>query len=203
MNPAFAVIIPYAIKGVIGFSDQVYGIIEATFMAGVLLGNIILASFLAKRSSKFLIKLGLFGMVSFNVFFASTLFPNSIAYFGGASTTLMIVIGAEFIIMGIFNALLNTPIQTNMQKLIPNKLRSRVNSVSMVISQGGVPLGAVVYGILLDLTKVHYLYTAISILFTIMTIGFLLLAPAGVYDPKDTNARGILDKEVSDSKLAG
>lgn len=203
MNPAFAVIIPYAIKEVIGFSDQVYGIIEATFMGGVLLGNIILASFLAKKSSKKLIKVGLFGMVLFNVFFASTLFPNSIAYFGGASTTLVLVIGIEFIVMGIFNALLNTPIQTNMQKLIPNKLRSRVNSVAMIITQGGVPIGAVVYGIILDLTKVHYLYTAISILFTILTIGFLLLAPSGVYNPKDTNAREILDKDVLDSKLAG
>ena len=139
-------------------------------------------------------------MVFINVFFTATLFPNSIAYLGGASTMLMLVIGAEFMIMGAFNALLNTPIQTNMQKLIPNKLRSRVNSVSMVISQGGVPVGAVIYGILLDVTKVHYIYTVISILFTILTIGFLLVAPAGVYEPKGTDATKNSNKVAIDSK---
>lgn len=201
MNPVFAVIIPYAIKEVIGFSDQVYGIIEATFIVGIFLGNILLATVLTKKSSRLLIKLGLFGMVVLNVIFAITLFPNSIAYFGGASMKLLLVIGGVLIAVGIFNALLNTPIQTNFQKLIPNKLRSRVNSVMMVIAQAGVPLGAVIYGIILDLTKVHFLYTAISVLFTVLTIGFLLLAPNGVYEPKETDAAEVANKEVTEAKL--
>lgn len=184
MNPAFVIIMPYAFKEVIGFSDQVYGVLQSMFMGGVLVGNVILAVLLAKKSSKRLIKSGLFGMVLLNIFFAFTIFPNSIAYFGGPSILLMLIISAEFIVMGIFNALLNTPIQTNFQKLIPNNLRSRVSSVMMVITQAGVPLGSVIYGILLDTIQVHSLYITISILFTVLTIGFLLIAPEGVYEPK-------------------
>ncbi len=199
MNPAFAVILPYGLTKVIKFSDLAYGIIQATFMAGILLGNIIIiiVSFLAKETNRLFIKLGLFGMVLFNMFFAFTLFPDSISYFGGASITLAVVIGIQFLIIGVFNALLNTPIQTNFQKLIPNKLRSRVNSVTMIITQAGVPLGAVVYGIILDLTKVHFLYIGVSVLFTILTIGFLIVAPSEVYDPKNADTIKSLDKEIS------
>ncbi|WP_202709328.1 MFS transporter [Sporosalibacterium faouarense] len=199
MNPSFAVIVPFAFKEVIRFSDQVYGILEATFMGGILLGNIVLATLLSKKSSKNLIKLGMFGMVVFNIFFTITLFPNSIAYFGGSSLSLVIIISIEFILMGIFNALLNTPINTSFQKMIPNKLRSRVNSVTMVISQAGVPIGAVIYGILLDLMSVHYLYGIVSGLFTILAVGFLLKAPAEVYEFKE--AKGNNNESNTTSKI--
>ena len=196
MNPAFAVILPYGMKEVIGFSDEAYGVIQATFMIGIVVGNIMIVSLLAKKTSKLLIKLGLFGMVFFNMFFAFTLFPNSISYFEGPSITLAVVISIQFVIIGIFNALLNTPIQTNFQKLIPNKLRSRVNSATMIITQAGVPLGAVIYGIILDLTKVHFLYIGVSVLFTILTIRFLIIAPSEVYDPKNADTVESLDKEI-------
>lgn len=184
INPAFTVIIPFAYREVIGFSDQLIGVLRSTFIIGFLVGNLALASIFAKKSSKKLIKIGLFGMVAFNALFTITLFPSSIVYFGGASKLLFIVFSIEFIIMGICNVLFNIPLQTNLQKLIPNKLRSRVMSVVLVITQAGVPLGSVVYGIMLDLVPVHSLYLGMSIVFTVLTIGFLILAPAGVYEPE-------------------
>lgn len=189
MNPAFAVVIPFVMKKVIGFSPETYGVIQSTFMVGLLAGNILIASILAKKSSKLLIKLGLFGTTSITVFLALSFFPESVSYFGGPTLKLVTVLGSLLAVMGIFNALLNTPIQTNMQKLIPNKLRSRVSSVSMVITQAGVPLGAVVYGVLLDLIPAHYLFITISVLTVALSIGFLLVAPSGVYDPKNEDAK--------------
>lgn len=187
LGPAISIALPYALKKVIGFTAKEYGVISAMATTGILLGNIILATLLAKKSSKKLIKLGLFGVAVFNIIFAVTIFPNSVAYFGGASLTLFAIISSIFIILGIFNAFVNTPLFTNLQKLVPNKLRSRVFSVIGIFLNIGIPLGAVVCGILLDLVVVHVLYTTISILLVIVTFIFLLLAPAEAYNPKKTN----------------
>lgn len=187
ISPAFAVVIPFAIKGFIGFSGENYGIIASGFTIGILIGNVMIGSLLTKKSSKSLMKTGLFFMPIANIVFAMTLFPGSINYFGGPTLLLLGVILFEFIIMGVFNAFVNTPLNTNFQILIPNKMRSRVFSVIGMLAQGAVPMGAVIYGILLDLIPVYSLFMTISIMLILVTVVFLAVAPSECYEPSKAN----------------
>ena len=183
INPAFSVVIPFALRNWIGFDDYQYGIIQATFTGGILIGNILITSVLAKGKSSRLLKIGLFGMLIVNLFLGLSMFPDAVRYFGGGSWGLLSVISTQLIIMGIFNALINTPLSTNFQKMIPNEIRSRVFSVTGVITQLGVPLGAVIYGVALDLIPVYFLYMIIAIVAAIVSIGFILKAPKEVFEP--------------------
>jgi hypothetical protein len=61
------------------------------------------------------------------------------------------------LIIVIFNAFVNTPLMTMFHKKTPTKYRSRVFSVISVLAQLVTPLGAVLYGIGLDLMATHWL----------------------------------------------
>lgn len=187
LSPAFSVVIPYGLKEFIGFRPEHYGIMSSGFTIGILAGNILIASVLAKSSSKLLMRLGLFVQTSINFAFALTLLPDSVSYFGGPSVLLLAIILIEFIIMGLFNAFVNTPLSANFQKIVPNKMRSRVFSVLGMLVQAGVPFGAVIYGVLLDLIPVYALYMTISILYVVLTVVFLRTAPAEAFEPKKVN----------------
>ena len=183
-NPAFAVIMPYIFKIDIGFTSQQFGLIESIFTFGVLLGNILIAVFLSKVSSGKLLKVGLVGMVFFTIVLGLTLYPSFVEYFGGATWTLLIIISMTFAIMGAFNSIINTPINTSLQKLVPNEIRSRVFSVVGLVAQGATPIGAVLYGILLDTIPSHHLFMTIAIMLGVVSVIFVFKAPVQVFDPE-------------------
>lgn len=182
-SPAFAVILPYALKLTLKFSDYQYGIVQSTFMVGILIGNVLLGAVLSKRPIEKLIKNGITGMIFFSLTLALTFFPQIVSMLGGKGMTLMVVICLQFILMGIFNALINTSFDTNFQRLVPTEIRSRVFSVTGIVSQMGVPVGAVVFGFLLDMIPSYVAFFIAVGLGAVVTIGFYIKAPKEVFNP--------------------
>ena len=167
VNPMFHVLLPYVMRIVIGFTSTQYGFLQSTFLGGLLIGNITIGVFFSKKKSDKLITRGLILQMALTTVFVIMIFPNMILRFGGASMTLFGLFGALFVGMGIFNAYVNTPFMTTMQKLVPTNFRSRVFSVLEVMSQGIVPIGIGIVGMMLDIIPAHY-------------VGVLIVSPAVV-----------------------
>lgn len=183
-TPLFGVGLPFMLKQVIGFNSTQYGYLMTTFMAGILLGNIVLGTILAKSGSGRLMRMGLFieGFLLIGLMYA--FFPNFTALLGGPSWALFGVIAGGFVIGGFFNAFVNTPLQTNLQKMVPAGMRARFFAVLGLFAQLAVPVGAFIYGLLLDTLPPHLLLLGISVLSLAITLYFLKRAVPEAFEPK-------------------
>jgi Arabinose efflux permease len=181
--PIFFVIMPYAFKKTIGFSSQQYGFLQASLVIGILIGNILLGTFFAKKSTKLVMKIGLVTQVVFLVVFTSIMFPRVSVFFGGATWTYFAVISASILLLALFNPAVNIPIQTNLQKMVDSSMRSRFFSVLGLFTQATIPVGSFVYGLLLDRVATHIILTVDSLVITVIVAVFLVTASNEVYEP--------------------
>ena len=184
LAPMFDIIMPYVLKKEVGFSSQHYGYIIGFFTLGILLGNISISMYFKRLSLKKLMKVGLIIETTVTVAFCSLVFPNIVDIYGGATWPLFISLSICCIAMGFFNAFVNTPISTNLQNLVPNEMRSRFFSILGMFSQGAIPLGSLLFGILLDTMKYYNLLTIINILSILVSAIFLIKACDEAYEAK-------------------
>ncbi len=173
LSPVFSVLLPYVAREVIQFSSQQYGGIQASFMIGLLIGNVIIGTFLAKKRAGKLLNKGLLGETTLLFVFAALIFPISIQYLGYASWTMFFALSATFIFVGSFNAFVNTPLMTELQKLAPTEFRARIFSVLEVGTQGIIPIGFGIMGLLLDIFPAHFINLGAVICTAIVTLAFV------------------------------
>lgn len=183
LNPLFDVVIPYTFRKVIGFSAQQYGFLQTFFVVGLLIGNILMASFLAKAKTKILMTVGGSMQMGLNLLMGLTFIPNIIDYLGHGSWKFFVVLGALLSLMGLGNAVLNIPLMTNFQKMVSSGMRSRFFALLDLMSQIAVPIGSVIYGLLLDRIKVHYIFITVSFIAILLFVGFILKADEKVFEP--------------------
>lgn len=184
--PLFDIVLPYVVKKGIGFSSQQYGYLISFFTFGILLGNILMGTCLVKFSRKLIMKNSLVFQAIILFMFPAAVFPITVNYLGGHSMELFMLLAGIMFLGGFFNSGLNTPLNTNLQEMVPNRMRSRFFSVLGIFGQGAIPLGSLIYGILLD--RFHYfciLMVAMSVVF-IITLVFIKKAVPEVYEPKKT-----------------
>ncbi|MBU7017081.1 MAG: MFS transporter [Theionarchaea archaeon] len=164
VGPILAVLIPYVLRVIMEFSSEQYGIIQTAFMAGALLGNLIIGSILARTKVEKMLTRGFLIHVIIMFLFAALIFPEVMDILGYASWIMFCAIFSIFVIMGVASALVNTPIGVGLQKLAPTEFRARVFSVTGVIVQAVVPLGYGIMGFLLDMAPAHHIaVTLISV----------------------------------------
>lgn len=154
-NPLFSVLTPYILRVVIQFSSEQFGLLQTSFVTGILIGNIIIGAVLAKASVEKMFIRGLLVQSGFMFVYVGLIFPYSIERLGYASWTLFFAFFLTFVAMGVFNAFVNTPIAVELQTLAPTEYRARVFSVLDVATQGIVPIGFGIMGILLDVAPAH------------------------------------------------
>ncbi|MDK2853631.1 MAG: hypothetical protein PWP49_1503 [Thermococcaceae archaeon] len=171
--PIFAVLYPYVMRVVIKFSAEQYGFLETSFMGGILLGNLLIGAFFAKKKAENLLVKGLIFETVFLLVFAILMFPQSIAFFLGPSWRMFGAIALVSVLMGISNAFVTTPLNVEFQQLVPTEYRARVFSVVEVMSQGIVPIGYGMVGILLDKLPAHWIAFSLTVLILISVLLFV------------------------------
>ncbi|HOO31541.1 MAG TPA: MFS transporter [Thermotogota bacterium] len=181
----FSVVLPFFTREVVGFSAQQYGYLETTWVIGILIGNIILGAFLAKKKATSLFKTGIMAEAFLFMIFTAIVFPQLTAFFGGNSWTYFFIIAILFISMGIFNALVNTPMLTMFQKKVESTYRSRVFSVISVLAQLITPIGAFLYGLGLDRFETHHLILFAGGANLIITVAFLFIGMTKALEDKE------------------
>lgn len=175
LGPVFSVVFPYFARETVGFSGEQFGFLESTWVAGILLGNVILGTFLSKKSPAKLFKIGILSELLLLIGFFSISVPAMVNFFGGPSWLYFSVIGSVFAFTGAFNALVNTPLTTMFHKKTPTEYRSRVFSVVAMLAQLATPLGAMLYGYALDLVEPHWLFLVATVGNGVLTVVFLAL----------------------------
>ncbi len=156
VGPLLVVLVPYVLRVIIRFSSEQYGVLQTAFMAGVLIGNLIIGGILARAKIEKMLKRGFIVHTGIMVVFTALIFPELMEGLGYASWAMFSAIFCTFIFMGVSSAFVNTPINVGLQRLAPTEFRARVFSVSGVIIQAVVPLGYGITGFLLDMAPVQY-----------------------------------------------
>lgn len=185
LAPLFDLIMPYVLKKEVGFTSKDYGYIMGFYTVGILLGNIAISVYFKKLRLKRLMKCGLIVETAVTIAVCSLVLPTIVKIYGGATFTLFISISIGCMAMGFFNAFVNTPISTNLQNLVPNEMRSRFFSILGMLSQGAIPLGSLLFGILLDTMKYYNLLIIVNILATLVALIFLIKACDEAYEAKE------------------
>jgi MFS family permease len=173
VGPIFAVLIPYVMRVVINFSSEQYGMLQTSFMAGVLIGNLIIGSVLAHTKVEKLLTRGFIAHTGIMAVFVAVISPKFMETLGYASWALFFGVFCTFIFMGMFSAFINTPINVGLQRLAPTEFRARVFSVSGMIIQGIVPIGYGIMGVLLDAAPAHVIALLVVLLETLVVLLFI------------------------------
>lgn len=173
VGPVLMVLIPYVLRVIIQFSSEQYGMLQTAFMGGVLIGNLIISTVLARTKIEKMLTRGFITQVVVLFVFVVLIFPESIETFGYAGWALFFAIFCTFIFMGMSSAFVNTPINVGIQKLAPTEYRARVFSVSGVIIQAIVPIGYGIMGILLDVVPAHVIAFTMVLLELLVVVLFI------------------------------
>jgi len=174
ITPILTVLYPYVLRIVIQFSSEQYGLLQTSFVAGIFMGNLLIGSFFARSKIEKMLNRGLMAHIVLLFIFTSLIFPGSIEKLGNASWTNFLALFFTFILMGIFNAFVNTPLNVKFQRLVPTEYRARVFSVIGMTAQGVIPIGFAVMGVLLDLTSPHVIALVFSVILFIEILIFVL-----------------------------
>lgn len=184
LAPLFDIIMPFILKKKIGFTSQQYGYIMGFLAVGILLGNIAILVYFKKLGLRKLMRYGFIFETTLRIVVCGLVFPSIVKAYGGASWRLFISISILFVLMEFFNAFVNTSISTNLQKLVPDEMRSRFFSILGMFSQGAMPLGALIFGILLDKVKYYNILIVVNALLVIVVTTFLIGACDEAYESK-------------------
>jgi len=173
ITPILTVLYPYVLRIVIQFSSEQYGMLQTSFVAGIFIGNMLIGSFFATSKIEKMLNRGLIAHVILLFVFTLLIFPESLEKLGNASWMSFFALFFTFIIMGIFNAFVNTPLNVKFQKLVPTEYRARVFSVIGMTAQGVIPIGFALMGFLLDLASPHIIALTLSVILLLEILIFV------------------------------
>jgi MFS family permease len=184
LSPLFDIVMPYVLKREVGFTSQQYGYVMAFLAVGLLLGNVAILTYFKKLGLRKLMRYGFVIETALRVIVCALMLPSIISIYGGGTWTLLITIVIFSMMMEFFNAFVNTAISTNLQNLVPVEMRARFFSILGMFSQGAIPLGTLLFGILLDKMKYYEILIAINVIVIVIVTIFLTKASDEAYEAK-------------------
>lgn len=169
---AVNVSLPYIIVQKLSLSSQQFGVIEGMFAVGMLIASIIL-SVRAEATNKF-------KAIRRNLFILSALlFCIALPLFLSLSKTMIFIYYITLMIFfGVNLIAINVPLQVFVQKTTAPEYLGRVFGLIETIATAIVPLGTLLYGVLLD-------YIPASTVILISTLGLFLVVFIGTRHWKD------------------
>lgn len=174
IQPIFSVVLPLFFKGSLLYSDTQYGYLQTIIILGALLGSILVGSLFGKEesASKPLV-IGCSILLGAMLMFSVLLFPMSISTLGNDTVIYFVLLAAVLGLFSAGNMFISVPIQTYIQQATPNDYMSRVFSLVSMISRGGIPFGALIYGMILERAEMHWTVLITTILMVFIMIKFL------------------------------
>lgn len=157
----------------LNYTDTVYGYLQVVLIFGALVGSIG-AGFSSKDGNMKKRFLGGVGVMSLALIgFAVMLLPSIVGWLGNNSFFYLIGFGFMLFIMYTAIMFVSIPLQTTIQKQTTPEYMSRVFSIVGVISKGGMPLGALLYGAVLNKVSIHTTAMIASVIVLLLSMEFL------------------------------
>lgn len=167
----FSIPFPYIVNTMLKFSSLQFGITEALFSVGVIIGAILL-SLLPEKKQKY--KGLICGLILFSITIILVSLPAMINYVSFIQSKAFIYYVVLMFFLGVIMAFINMPIDVYLQREIPDVIRGRVmgmlTTMLMIIS----PIGMIIAGLLLDVVPAFILPLSSGILLLIVSISMAL-----------------------------
>jgi MFS transporter, DHA3 family, macrolide efflux protein len=155
IQPIFAVILPLFFRTKLDYSDIQYGYLQVVLFLGALIGSVAVGFFGKEKNLRKPLIIGV-GAVSIAMLcFSGLLFPSVVSLLGNNSIRYLISFAGVMFVLYTAIMFISIPVQTIIQKATPHDYMSRVFSIFSMITKGGMPLGALVYGFVLNKIDIH------------------------------------------------
>ncbi|KGG80474.1 hypothetical protein Y919_05900 [Caloranaerobacter azorensis H53214] len=147
-NPLFQIVFPKTVKFTLNLTARENGILGSVFPVGAIIGMFIL-SILPSREKYYMFMIN--GIIANGLIIILFGVPLIFLKFSLISSFGVYIIFLFLIlILGVVNALVNVPLNTTFQKIVPDEFRGRFFGIVNTLSQGIVPLGLAVIGYISD-----------------------------------------------------
>lgn len=175
VQPIIGVVLPLFYKTVLKYSDAQYGYLQSTIILGMLIGSLLVALVFKDeiKITKPIILGSSLLMASMLIFSILTL-PNILLVIGNDSTLYFVFLAGVLCLFSIANMFISVPIQSYIQRETPDEYMSRVFSLISMISKAGMPIGALIYGVVLNNLELHWTVLGMTLLMVMISIIFLI-----------------------------
>lgn len=172
-NPIFSIVFPKTIKFTLGLGAVEIGIFNAIFPIGMFIGMLILSILKIKDKAYKIILTSLLIQCTIFTLFGVPIIPSIQKLFSNYSIfTLYCVLAG---LLAIFNAIINVPMATVFQKRVSDEYRGRFFGMLSTLSQGIVPLGLGVFGVLADILHPSVLFISAGLISITLSIWMLFI----------------------------
>ncbi len=173
IQPIFTVVLPLFFKTQLTYSDSQYGYLQMIIIIGALLGSILVAMLFGKEKkvTKPLVT-GCSLLFSTMLGFSILLFPQSLSELGKGTILYFSLLAGVLCLLSVAIMFINIPVQTFIQKETPDEYMSRMFSIVGLISKGGMPFGALVYGVILSCAPVQWTILTVTLLISLISVVF-------------------------------
>ena len=152
VQPIFGVILPVFFKKELNYSDTYYGYLQAIIILGAVIGSVLVGIYFGKEDKPLKpLRIGSGLLIGTMLMLFTLLSPKSLELLGNDSLQYLALLAGTLGVFSLANIFISVPAQTYIQRETPDEYMSRVLSLVSMISRGGMPLGAVVFGIILEL----------------------------------------------------
>lgn len=174
IQPIFGVVLPLFFRTRLEYSDTQYGYLQVIIVLGALLGSILVGMLFNKEKevAKSLVT-GCSLLMGTMLVFAVLLFPQILSVLGNDTVLYFALFAGVLSLLSVAIMFINVPVQTFIQRATPNEYMSRIFSIVGMISKGGMPLGALLYGIVLNRVEVHWTELTAALLIILISVVFL------------------------------
>lgn len=173
IQPVFGVILPLIFRTKLAYSDTQYGYLQVILLAGALLGSILVGVIGKDKNLKKLLISGIGIVVVVMFVFSGLTYQGVIKILGNDSIIYFVLFAGVLFLLYTSIMFISVPVQTLIQNVTPEDHMSRVFSIVGMISKGGMPLGALIYGIVLDLIEIHTALFIASIFVLVVSTVFI------------------------------
>ena len=175
IQPIFAVVLPLFFRSQLNYSDTQYGYLQMIIILGALMGSILVGLLFGKEKKMLrLLKMGSNLLIAMMLAFSLLLFPYVISQLGDDTFLYFFLLSAVLFILSVAIMFIHVPIQGLIQRKTPNEYMSRIFSIVGVITKGGIPLGALVYGFILNRIEMHWTILSATVLIILISLVFLI-----------------------------
>ena len=175
IQPIFSVVLPLFFRTRLEYSDPQYGYLQVVIVFGALLGSILVGTLFnkGKEVTKALLT-GCSLLMGTMLAFTALLFPQTISALGNGTMIYFALFTGILSLFSVVIIFINVPTQTIIQKETPDEYLSRVFSIVGMISKGGMPFGALIYGIVLNRVEVHWTILFAALLTILISVKFIV-----------------------------
>lgn len=171
-NGLFAVGLPFIYNQVLEVNGLLFGLAKSIFPVGAIIGSILINYIVIENNIKFLGKT----LTAQSCLLMLMGLPLSYFILDSYSTiNIYLVLKILLLGIGILNALVNIPIITIFQKMIPDNLRGRVFGLLGSLTQGLTPISMGLMGILFDRVSPNILFIIPGILAIIISFSVIYI----------------------------